>query len=146
MPPQQPRQSGTGAWKVLAGIAVLAAILSVTLWATGTGGGTKQAAPSTTTITPIPSTTTVTTTTTTTRTTERDTSSTERTTQGSDSGSQPQMPTPPNQAPAGWEWGLLGPYSSTWTCDQAAQSWPSQRSECFTYDGDAYYYGLRRPA
>ena len=53
-------------------------------------------------------------------------------------------PSPPYAAGAGYEWFLKGPFQSTWTCTQNADSWPSGTSECFDYNGGAYYWAMRQ--
>lgn len=59
---------------------------------------------------------------------------------------QTQPPSPPYAAGAGMEWTLRGPYASLWTCDQAADQWPSNTSNCFMHDGAAYYWAIRQAA
>lgn len=54
------------------------------------------------------------------------------------------QPSPPYPAPPGREWGLFGPYSSSWTCGQAGDSWPASKSVCFQGSGGWYWYGLRQ--
>ncbi|GAA1094729.1 hypothetical protein [Tsukamurella spumae] len=47
-------------------------------------------------------------------------------------------------APA-YEWVRIGPYSSTWTCEQARDSYPANSRKCFTAsNGKAYFYGIRQ--
>lgn len=38
----------------------------------------------------------------------------------------------------------MGPYPSEWICGQNAHMWPSSASECFTYEGQVYFYGMRQ--
>lgn len=53
-------------------------------------------------------------------------------------------PSPPYAAGAGYEWFLKGPFQSTWTCTQNADSWPAGTSECFDYNGGTYYWAMRQ--
>lgn len=45
-------------------------------------------------------------------------------------------------APMEWAW--IGPYASTWTCEQARDSWPEASKPCVLRAGGAYFYGLRQ--
>ncbi len=45
-------------------------------------------------------------------------------------------------APMEWAW--IGPYSSTWTCEQARDSWPVASEPCVQRDDGAYFRGLRQ--
>jgi len=45
-------------------------------------------------------------------------------------------------APMEWAW--IGPYSSTWTCEQARDSWPVASEPCVQRDDGAYFQGLRQ--
>lgn len=57
----------------------------------------------------------------------------------------PEFPGPPDVAPgANREWARYGPYSSLWTCGQSQGAWPERTSECFMFEGQAYYYGIRQ--
>lgn len=54
------------------------------------------------------------------------------------------QPSPPYPAPPGYEWGLFGPYHSSWVCGQGGDTWPAAKSDCFQGSGGWYWYGLRQ--
>lgn len=49
-----------------------------------------------------------------------------------------------SQASPAMEWAWIGPYSSTWTCEQARDLWPSSSKPCQQRADGAYFYGLRQ--
>lgn len=57
----------------------------------------------------------------------------------------PAFPAPPAIAPGpNREWASYGPYPSLSACGQAQGAWPERTSECFMFDGQAYYFGVRQ--
>lgn len=53
------------------------------------------------------------------------------------------MPGPPNTPLSpGYSWSLMGPYQSTYTCEQTRGNWPIATSYCFMNKGQAYFYGM----
>jgi hypothetical protein len=49
---------------------------------------------------------------------------------------------PAHAVPMEWAW--IGPYSSTWTCEQARDDWPMSSQPCVQRSDGAYFYGLRQ--
>jgi hypothetical protein len=42
------------------------------------------------------------------------------------------------------EWAWIGPYQSTWTCEQARDNWPVSSQPCQQDADGAYFYGMRQ--
>lgn len=58
-----------------------------------------------------------------------------------------QTPGPPaGDVGASREWRLMGPFQSTWTCQQNADQQPLRVSECFEMSDGAYYWNLVQAA
>lgn len=58
-----------------------------------------------------------------------------------------QTPAPPaGDVGVGKEWALMGPFQSTWTCQQNADLQPLRVSQCFEMSDGAYYWNLRQAA
>lgn len=127
---------------------MLLAVVFLILWliqVTGSDSTPVAAETTTYTTTAAPETTTLTATTTVTRTTAADAPAPRPSPQQTQPPSDP-FPTPPGDAGPGMEWVRMGPYGSSWTCDQPRSSWPVRTSHCFETNGSWYFYGARRPA
>lgn len=46
-----------------------------------------------------------------------------------------------------YEWAQMGPYSSSWTCDQARSSYPANTgASCYGTPKGGYYFSFQRQA